>query len=69
MDQMRCAQCAAISYSAAARTLVLQGERCPQCGGELALTVQPPVGVAAERQRAGLRAGPDAVGRRFGTGG
>jgi hypothetical protein len=46
---MRCTQCAAESYSAAARTLIEQGERCPQCGGEMALAPEePPVGVAAD---------------------
>ncbi len=35
---MRCTQCAAVSYSAAARTLVERGDRCPQCGGELVLS-------------------------------
>jgi uncharacterized protein with PIN domain len=34
---MRCTQCAAASFSAAARTLVERGDRCPQCGGELVL--------------------------------
>ena len=49
MDQLRCTQCAAESYSAAARTLVEQGYRCPVCGGEVVLVPQePPVGVAVE---------------------
>jgi hypothetical protein len=50
LDEMRCTQCAAVSFSAAARTLVGRGERCPQCGGELALApaAEPPVGVMAE---------------------
>ena len=53
---MRCTQCAAVSFSAAARTLVEQGYRCPQCGGELMLVpVEPPVGVAASGE-AGERA-------------
>ena len=47
LDEMRCTQCAAVSYSAAARTLVERGDRCPQCGGELALAPveRQPVGV------------------------
>ena len=46
---MRCTQCAAVSFSAAARTLIAQGERCPQCGGEMALAPEePPVGVVAD---------------------
>jgi hypothetical protein len=49
---MRCTQCAAVSFSAAARTLIEQGERCPQCGGEMALAPEePPVGVAVEREQ------------------
>jgi DNA-directed RNA polymerase subunit RPC12/RpoP len=49
LDQLRCTQCAAESYSAAARTLVEQGYRCPVCGGEVVLVPQePPVGVALE---------------------
>jgi hypothetical protein len=46
---MRCTQCAAASFSAAARTLVESGSRCPQCGGELVLAPErQPVGVAAD---------------------
>ncbi len=46
---MRCTQCAAVTYSAAARTLVERGDRCPQCGGEIALAPEEqPVGVTAE---------------------
>ena len=47
---MRCTQCAAVTFSAAARTLVERGYRCPECGGEIALAPepQPPVGVVAE---------------------
>jgi hypothetical protein len=51
---MRCTQCAAASYSAAARTLVSRGERCPQCGGELVLDLEQPspspVGTGAREQ-------------------
>ena len=46
---MRCTQCAAVTFSAAARTLVERGDRCEACGGEVVLvTEHPPVGVAAE---------------------
>jgi hypothetical protein len=36
---MLCTQCAAVSYSAAAKILVERGERCPKCGAQL--TVAP----------------------------
>ena len=42
MDEMRCTQCSAVSFSAAARTLVERGDRCPQCGGELVLAAPEP---------------------------
>ena len=50
LDEMRCTQCAAVTFSAAARTLVERGYRCPQCGGEIALAPEPEpaVGVTAE---------------------
>ena len=35
MERMRCTECAAESYSAAAKTLVERGDRCPVCGGVL----------------------------------
>lgn len=61
---MRCTQCAAVSYSAAARTLVDQGHRCPVCGGEVALAPQEsPVAVAAEGEGAARQDEP--TGRRF----
>ena len=51
MDEMRCTQCAASSFSAAARTLVERGSRCPQCGGELVLAPErQPVGVGASSE-------------------
>ena len=49
MERMLCAQCAAPSYSAAARTMIARGERCPRCGGPLTLVEPEPVGAAAER--------------------
>lgn len=39
---MKCTQCAAVSFSAAARTLVERDYRCPQCGGELMLVAERP---------------------------
>ena len=61
---MRCTQCAAVSFSAAARTMVAQGYRCPVCGGEVALVPQePPVAVAAERDQTAKPDKPS--GRRF----
>jgi ribosomal protein S27AE len=48
MERMLCAQCAAPSYSAAAKAMVDRGERCPRCGGALTLAAPEPVG-AAER--------------------
>jgi ribosomal protein S27AE len=58
---MRCTQCAAVSYSAAARTLVEQGHRCPACGGEVALAPHElAVAVAAEGEG---RAGDERSGR------
>jgi hypothetical protein len=52
LDEMRCTQCAAVSFSAAARTLDERGDRCPQCGGELVLAPESKqaVGVVAETE-------------------
>ena len=61
---MRCTQCAAVSFSAAARTMVEQGYRCPVCGGEVELAPQEtPVAVAAEGD--GAPKGDESSGRRF----
>jgi hypothetical protein len=61
---MRCTQCAAASFSAAARTLVEQGSRCPQCGGALALAPErQPVGVAADPPPRGDRESAEAAER------
>jgi len=63
---MRCTQCAAVSFSAAARTLVERGERCPQCGGELVLDPQDrPVAVSAESGRREPAEPAEKAGRRF----
>ena len=57
---MRCTQCAAVTFSAAARTLVERGDRCPQCGGEIVLASEDtPVGVAVDAPA------PEREGRRF----
>jgi hypothetical protein len=53
-----------VSFSAAAKTLVERGERCPQCGGELALAPErQPVGVLAQRPSESSE--PSEGGRRF----
>ncbi|MEA2405015.1 MAG: hypothetical protein QOE08_1662 [Thermoleophilaceae bacterium] len=53
MNRMACQDCHSVFYSAAARTLVENGERCPTCGGRLRLEPEPEggdrVGVATER--------------------
>jgi hypothetical protein len=57
MERMLCEQCAAESFSAAARQLVDRGERCPRCGGELRLAdTEPPVGIAPKSPAPGDRA-------------
>jgi hypothetical protein len=47
MERMTCTECAAESFSAAAKTLIETGDRCPVCGGELALQPREPVTVPA----------------------
>lgn len=37
MIRMVCEDCRTVYYSAAARTMVAQGERCSKCGGRLLL--------------------------------
>lgn len=59
MDRMLCTQCAAVSYSAAAQTLVEHGEPCPRCGGRVAAAPPEPVAVGAGEPD------PVAAGRRF----
>ena len=60
MERMTCTECAAESYSAAAKTLVEQGDRCPVCGGELKVAPREPVPVTAEAR------GPEQpTGKRF----
>jgi uncharacterized protein with PIN domain len=65
MDRLLCNQCAAASYSAAAKTLVETGERCPRCGGPLTLVPAEPVGVAASGSE--TEAIPAPASRRFGS--
>jgi hypothetical protein len=48
MERMLCAECAAVSYSAAAKTLVESGERCPRCGGPLMMEEAEPAGVTSK---------------------
>ena len=62
---MLCTQCAATSYSAAARTLVESGERCPRCGGPVVLEPAEPVGIAANGSDAADAGLPDRAARRF----
>ena len=65
LDQMRCTQCAAVSYSAAARLLVERGERCSLCGGALRLVPDDaPVAVTADAKETGSDE-PDEESRRF----
>jgi ribosomal protein S27AE len=50
MERMLCESCAAVSYSAAARQIVDEGERCPRCGGTLVLETaeRVPAGAASK---------------------
>jgi Zn-finger nucleic acid-binding protein len=60
MERMLCESCAAASYSAAARQIVERGDRCPRCGGVLAIDS----GDSGERVPAGA-ASEEAPQRRF----
>jgi hypothetical protein len=51
---MLCTQCAAVSYSAAAKILVERGERCPKCGAPLSLAPEESA-VGAGAKDAGRR--------------
>ena len=69
MDRMLCTQCAAVSYSAAARTLVERGARCATCGAPLVHEPAEPAespepAVAMVRQR-GSADEPAQSARRF----
>jgi len=48
MERMTCTECAAESFSAAAKTLIEHGDRCPVCGGQLVLEPREPVTVPAD---------------------
>jgi uncharacterized protein with PIN domain len=48
MERMLCEGCSAVTYSAAARTLIEQGDRCPRCGGRLAIPDERMVTVPAD---------------------
>ena len=41
MNKMVCEDCGTVYYSAAARTMVERGDRCPSCGGALVLADGP----------------------------
>jgi DNA-directed RNA polymerase subunit RPC12/RpoP len=41
VNRMVCEDCGTVYYSAAARTMVQQGERCSNCGGRLVLEDEP----------------------------
>ena len=74
MNRMVCEDCKSVFYSAAARTLVENGERCPTCGGRLRLEPEEGgsdrVGVTGDRgsRRPGGRKPPPDHSRRFGRG-
>jgi hypothetical protein len=57
MERMLCAQCAAVTYSAAAWKLVERGERCLRCGGKLTLAPSEPLAVAPAREEQERRTG------------
>jgi len=42
VNRLVCEDCATVYYSAAARTLVEQGETCAKCGGRLVLEEDEP---------------------------
>lgn len=47
MNKMVCEDCGTVYYSAAAKTMVEQGERCAKCGGRLLLDENGPARVIA----------------------
>ncbi len=71
MNRMVCEDCRSVFYSAAARTMVENGERCPTCGGRLRLEPEEGssdrVGVTGDRKsrRPGERKPPPDHSRRF----
>ena len=44
MNRMVCEDCRSVYFSAAAKTLVEQGEACAKCGGRLLLEEEPTPG-------------------------
>jgi DNA-directed RNA polymerase subunit RPC12/RpoP len=50
LNRMVCEHCGTVYYSAAARIMVEQGERCAKCGGKLVLA-EGPRGVPDRRSR------------------
>ena len=70
MNRMACEDCGSVFYSAAARSLVDNGQRCETCGGRLRLEAEPKrterVSVGAEGERGSGPARPPRDGsRRF----
>ena len=57
MERMLCAQCAAVTYSAAAWKLVERGDRCLRCGGELRLAPTESLAGAPAREEQERQAG------------
>jgi rRNA maturation endonuclease Nob1 len=53
MERMLCEGCSAVTYSAAATMLIERGDRCPRCGGRLAIVDERMVTVAADTPPAG----------------
>jgi transcription initiation factor IIE alpha subunit len=54
VNRLVCEDCGTVYYSAAAKTLAEQGERCAKCGGRLVFVDGPEkVSVTAPRPKAG----------------
>ena len=54
MNRLVCEDCGTVYYSAAAKTLAEQGERCAKCGGRLIFVDGPEkVSVSVPRPKAG----------------
>ena len=54
MNRLVCEDCGTVYYSAAAKTLAEQGERCAKCGGRLVFIDGPEkVSVTVPRPKAG----------------
>jgi DNA-directed RNA polymerase subunit RPC12/RpoP len=60
VNRMVCEDCGTVYYSAAARIMVEQGQRCAKCGGRLVLGDGPrPVGERRGRPRPRVPEPPD----------